>query len=232
MHAGSSLYFPRRHRRRLLFPPGLLALAGLLLIGSVALEPWQEALRPKSVLQLTLPVVPSPGSPKEEFGYYLPSPAEAQEMGPWLRAAFTGEPANDRREQTRVATMIRTMSPDTGVRVSFSRASQYRHLVFVIDQLQRGNLKRYWVDMHNRPVTINALKVNYRREQKRKPSDFSFCGTASYTPPTPFIVQAENKPNDFPWAAWLPLLKSEWRAPMWLLAAIAMLSGWHLVKRT
>ena len=33
-------YLPRRHRRQLLFPPGLLALAGLLWLGCVALGPW------------------------------------------------------------------------------------------------------------------------------------------------------------------------------------------------
>ena len=35
------LYLPRRHRRQLLFPPGLLTLAGLLWLGCVALGPWQ-----------------------------------------------------------------------------------------------------------------------------------------------------------------------------------------------
>ena len=34
-------YLPRRHGRQLLFPPGLLALAGLLWLGCVALGPWQ-----------------------------------------------------------------------------------------------------------------------------------------------------------------------------------------------
>lgn len=48
-------YLPRRHRRYLLFPPGLLALAGLLWLGCVALGPWQEALKLKSVMQLTMP---------------------------------------------------------------------------------------------------------------------------------------------------------------------------------
>ena len=33
------LYLPRRHRRQLLFPPGLLTLAGLLWLGCVALGP-------------------------------------------------------------------------------------------------------------------------------------------------------------------------------------------------
>ena len=34
-------YLPRRHRRKLLFPPGLLAMAGLLWLGRVAVGTWQ-----------------------------------------------------------------------------------------------------------------------------------------------------------------------------------------------
>ena len=34
-------YLPRRYRRKLLFPPSLLALAGLLWLGCVAVGTWQ-----------------------------------------------------------------------------------------------------------------------------------------------------------------------------------------------
>ena len=50
-------HLPRRHRRRLLLPPGLLALAGLLLLGCLALRPWQERLGRKVVMQLTMPPI-------------------------------------------------------------------------------------------------------------------------------------------------------------------------------
>lgn len=46
-------YLPRRHRRPLLFPPGLLALAELLWLGCVALGRWEPALRLHNVVQLT-----------------------------------------------------------------------------------------------------------------------------------------------------------------------------------
>ena len=50
-------YLPRRHRRRLLLPPGLVALAGLLLLGCLALRPWQERLSKKVAFELTMPPI-------------------------------------------------------------------------------------------------------------------------------------------------------------------------------
>ena len=46
-------YLPRRHCRRLLFPPGLLALAGLLWLGCVYIT-QNVRLKPFPVLQLTM----------------------------------------------------------------------------------------------------------------------------------------------------------------------------------
>ena len=44
----------RRHRRRLLLPPGLVALAGLLLLCCLALRPWQEWLTRRNVIELNM----------------------------------------------------------------------------------------------------------------------------------------------------------------------------------
>ena len=62
-------YLPRRHRRRLLLPPGWVALAGLLLLGCLALRPWQERLKRQVVLELTMPPLNKSGTiwPHEYF---------------------------------------------------------------------------------------------------------------------------------------------------------------------
>ncbi|GAA4357180.1 hypothetical protein GCM10023185_21720 [Hymenobacter saemangeumensis] len=235
MHADfSPLYLPRRHRRRLLFPPGLLALAGLLWVGCVALGPWLNELQPKRVLQLTMPIVLSQGMPKNELdlGFYMPSPAEAQVYGPWLNASFTGNLESDTREQVRVAALISTMRihTDSGVRILFFPGSHYEQLVFVLNELAGNNIRRYWVDFHKSPWSINAIKISDKPAPISKQEFFPFCGTVSYTPPTrsPSGLQLSNEANNPRQGT---LLQSEWRPTMWLLAAIAALSTWRMVRR-
>jgi hypothetical protein len=55
-----SSYSQRHHRRRLLLPPGMLALAGLLWLGAVMLQGWGPRLHRQNVMQLTLPPRPTP----------------------------------------------------------------------------------------------------------------------------------------------------------------------------
>ena len=52
-------YLPRRRRRPLLFPPGLLALAGLLWLGCVQLGSNPRAIR-HAVLELPMPFLHKP----------------------------------------------------------------------------------------------------------------------------------------------------------------------------
>jgi len=74
-------YLPRRHRRPLLFPPGLLALTGLLWLGCVALGRWEPALRLHNVVQLTMPMLPSL-TESEAGPTVLPSLSKVRAMGP------------------------------------------------------------------------------------------------------------------------------------------------------
>ncbi|MGI4736024.1 MAG: hypothetical protein ACRYG7_12685 [Janthinobacterium lividum] len=49
------MFLPRRHYRRLLLPPGWVALGFLLLLGCLALLSHRQQLRLENVLQLTMP---------------------------------------------------------------------------------------------------------------------------------------------------------------------------------
>lgn len=106
-------YFPRRHRRPLLLPLGLLALAGLLLLGCLALCPWQERLKRRSIIQLTMPIRPQPGDSRLKINNFLPNPDTLRKHYSWHNAHLTGNIQQDNWKQQQIIRALHKIAEDT-----------------------------------------------------------------------------------------------------------------------
>jgi hypothetical protein len=159
----SLLYLPRRHRRRLLLPPGLVALAGGVLVSCLGMLAGPRALCIETVLQLTmLPLHLDDGyewdwrTPSQLFSGY-----QLNRFRPWHNTYFSSDTAANQREQRRLAAAVRRMMADTrhsgGVRVNFTPHACYAQYVFVLDLMHRENVKKYWTDYRHGTTTFYAI---------------------------------------------------------------------------
>ncbi len=233
-------HLPRRHRRPLLFPPGLLALAGLLWLGCLVLSRWQKSLKPRYALQLTMPVLRPvdylPDTPTVRW--YLPTVAEAQVMRPWQDAFFTGVHTTDAIEQRRVATLAQAIATDTlqanGIRVRFAQKSHYEQFIFLLNLMKKEGLRKYWVDFYHSPTTFYVLTDAYAPASA---SDIIpiVCTYSLYRAPlVPAPVSLWTQIKTWTADLWTfnrlhPFLQPEWRVSVWVLGVILTLNGWRLV---
>lgn len=233
-------FLPRRHRRKLLFPPGLLALAGLLWLGCIALGAHPEQLKQRRVMQLTM--VPLNLSRSYYRGYeslwttILSSPAKIAAFRPWRDIRFIGNLQTDKLEQAHMAGAVLAILSDTlhdgGVRVRFASASRYENLVFALDLMNRASITKYWLDIQHGPATLYTITNAYA------PSDSLECEGVGplniiieNTPPIPLRTQVYEWIASFWQFTWLkPLAQPEWRPSMYLFAVIALLSSWRMVR--
>ncbi|SFQ53501.1 hypothetical protein [Hymenobacter arizonensis] len=154
-------HLPRRYRRKLLFPPGLLALAGLLWLGCLTVNLWQGKLSRKMIMQLVL--LPK-HLPLNQCNNYdapqLMSVTELQAFRTWREASFLGNPVTDAREQERTIGLIQAMMADSaqdgGVRIRFASTARFKDLVFALDLMNREKVQKYRLDIHHGPVTLYA----------------------------------------------------------------------------
>lgn len=236
-------YLPRRHRRPLLFPPGLLALAGLLWLGCVALGPWQGRLKPMTMLQLTMPTLASSPAKSKDCLFCAPSLSKIRNMGPWHNTYFTGIFSSNSYERVQIANNVHAMMADSEhrgrVRVQFAPAARYKDLIFVLDLVNAEGVPRYWLDVHNKPVTFYAFSEVHER---RRPANFNSNSVTWYSDGqmhhgsmmgciiTEDIIPSMTPSISFWDPTWLqPLLQPEWRVSAWFLAAIVALSGWRVI---
>ena len=178
-----SLHFclPRRHRRQLLFPPGLLALAGLLWLGCVAIGSWQEKLTRKSVLQLTMP---SMHIDKESPFYgklpVLLSPRALDRFRVWHDVYFNGQRNNDSINLLNLsrtgAYMQAHATRDNGIRVRFSPHAKYTHLIAALNSMVKYDFQKYWLDIKHQPTALYTFTTTPVAE---KPEFVDFCGTSA-----------------------------------------------------
>ncbi|QIX62835.1 hypothetical protein HER32_17305 [Hymenobacter sp. BT18] len=155
-----TLYLPRRHRRRLFFPPGLLALAWLLWLGCVE---WRNSLitRPYfNVLPSTFPSLYGSDFtvPKYAPPTYL-SEYQLAYFKSWQTVIITGNLWNEFFEVHRTKNIISQLSDknNKGLIVHFERKAKYSSFIHVIDYLQQNSCS-YWIDIRHDPTTIYAFK--------------------------------------------------------------------------
>lgn len=160
----------------------MVALAGGVLVGCLGLLASPQALRLQNVLQLTMPALYLRGewdwrTPSQLFSSY-----QLNRFRPWHNSYFSSDSALNRQEQRRLATAVRSMIADTlrsgGVRVQFTARARYEQFVFVLDLMNREDVKKYWIDYRRGTTTFYAItdgpdsygRIPYRR---RSPSTYS-----------------------------------------------------------
>ncbi|MBC6698169.1 hypothetical protein [Hymenobacter sp. BT190] len=214
------LHLVRRHRRPLLFPPGLLALAWLLWLGCVALPQMRGMERPESVMQITaVPVHTS------EYWQFIPPVYSAElqlaQFRQWQSTSFSGNSLVDYfgyQQSNLDAERLRADSTyRLGLKISFDSDATYGNLVSAIDLLDRNDITTWWLDFQPHSTALYAFK------NKPKPYQF-LCGTSYYSTHLPELYA----PFSFPLAE---LLAPDWRNSTLLLLLMALLSAVRLGRR-
>jgi hypothetical protein len=166
------MVLPRRCHRRLLLPPGWLALGFLLLLGCWALLTHRRQILPKNILQLSMPPLKSNGV-KESisicgdttksfyFSYAgLQAQATAEVNGRWHDLVLRGNPTDSLKLLDAVAA-IRAMKADTshagGMRIHFYPGVAYRNLVCLVDSVNNLRLRFFWLDIRLSPAVFYAI---------------------------------------------------------------------------
>lgn len=146
---------PRRHRRPLLLPRGLVALGFLLLLGCCVLV-QAPRLKRYSLLQLTMPVVCDKADRLgTNAALCMPSEQELQRRL-WQVGSFSGQARADSlswlRIQRRLDGLHQHPAANSGVAIQFLAHARYANLVQVLDYLNVIDINRYFLHIHS-PVT-------------------------------------------------------------------------------
>ena len=151
-------HFLRRHRRSLLLPPGLLALAGLLLVGCLALRPWQEQLKRPTVIELSMPVRHG-----RSFLTTVFEPAKLTRFQSWHDTYLNGSPSGDARRTLGIIRQVAAMQAmplrDQRLRVQLGPHATYAELVFLLNTMSRFNIKKYVLDINHGSTIFYAFTV-------------------------------------------------------------------------
>ena len=154
-----SFHFLRRCRRPLLLPPGLLALASLLLVGCLALRPWQARLTRRVSLELTMPVRDGHSILANVF-----EPAKLTKFQSWYDTYLNGSPSGDARRTLGIIRQVAAMQAaplrDQRLRVQLGPHATYAELVYLLNTMNRFNIKKYVLDINHGPTTFYAFTVS------------------------------------------------------------------------
>lgn len=226
---------PRRVRRRLLLPPGWVALGFLLLLGCQLLQQWERKLRQMSVLQLTMPKLKLTPADSENYDkeyriVYKPL-AELNKLRPWHNTDFRGSRLLDFLNANATESSIKRIIADTsqagGMRIRFWPGATYANLVSVLDVMNYTGQKKYWLDIRHYPTTLYAITTKPTHEHK--PLLF-LCGTRYIEPHLPpKKIGFEELITEF-WRKSLVLLSWPWQVVALWLAIISSLSLWRLFQ--
>ncbi len=232
------MYAPRRYSRRLLLPPGWVALGFLLLLGCQALLAHRRQLRQYGAIQLTMPV-PEKMAVKYPTYYGIalfPSLwSRIKRETRWDNINLNGGKLNDFVNDVVTANAVQAVRIDTaharGVRIYFRPGTTYRNLVSVLDLMNRLEHPRYWLDIEHshtvfyvvnkkaiKPVTQVGEVVSY--------SALGCCvRMEKYEPPilAPSFWQIAQR--DF-----VSIWQQPWRLIAILIAALATLSIYRLAR--
>jgi hypothetical protein len=158
------MYVPRRHSRRLLLPPGWVALGFLLLLGCQVLLAHRRQMQVPNVIQLQMPELKSTvstvnlGDSTLRFDFSYDSRrarAAADTSRRWHDFTLNGS-ATDSVTMFSALDAIETIRADTvhagAVRVRFKAGTTYKALVHLLDIIEIDFNKRpgkgdYWFDV-------------------------------------------------------------------------------------
>jgi hypothetical protein len=145
------LHLPRRHRRQLLLPPGLLALAGLLWLGCVCIRQDVRLIR-YSTFDLTCNALR--GHRHNEFWQ---SPEEINKLRQWQEFRLTGATTSDtvsiRKIAQRLRRLHRANASSYGLKIIFDRHSKYKDFIALLNAITKAEIKKYTFETRlNLPV--------------------------------------------------------------------------------
>lgn len=189
------LYIPRRHRRKLLLPPGLLALAFLLLVGCGVIAPIVKE-RTKAVHQAAFP--PSRSSANNNW----PTTQQLVNRRQWESFEITGNKLFDwlnwQQAQQRIKESVNNLDTLKGTRIYFHQESKYRYIITALDYMHRVSVERYTFDLRSTVPTLYVLDGKKPVSKAKQMGKFMFiCGTPDqmsfYSEPLPSLEKSFDK---------------------------------------
>ncbi|RSK33909.1 hypothetical protein [Hymenobacter metallilatus] len=234
------LPFPRRRYRELFFPPGLLALAGLLWLGCVTVVDIKKSTTQYSVVEnaqiksidwcqqpmdKSQPIIPP----------CLPSAVLAQ-FRQWYSFSLIGNTLPDYFTLQHIQIIVQQFQQepnlDRGMQVHFAAGANYANLVHLLDLLDQAKAQKHWLDLSHEPAMLYCITEKPKPIDPNQPlaTDNFICGTKSgiviLNTPTHQVALLDRLQEQLRF--FRRLLFSEWRntALIWLL--ITALSTWKL----
>lgn len=161
------MYVLRRHSRRLLLPPGWVALGFLLLLGCQALLTHERQFRLTNIMYMTLPPLKqdttwSKGGGKDYRMPYL-SLSELDTIRYWYTIDYSGAELTDFTNDSLIKSAVRVMNADTnyvrGVRIRFHQHATYANLIEALDVMSICNQRWYFLDVRYSCATLYAVML-------------------------------------------------------------------------
>jgi hypothetical protein len=238
-YATLTCYIPRRFRRPLLFPPGLLALAWLLCLGCVVL-PRMPGLQPQYVLTTVLPAYNQCNLPPSEFEVdhrtppWCLSKQELESFRQWqtidLLVTQWSDYFNYQLANIIVQGYKASPNQDAGLRIRLSDKAIHAQVVGLLDWVSSTNHKKYWLDIQHTPVTLYAITNRPSLQAKPKlaaPLGLFSC-TDGFIQTVPSVVNTDllSRLNEMLLSS--PLLSPAGRNSLLLLLLLGLFSAWRL----
>ncbi|UOQ74833.1 hypothetical protein [Hymenobacter cellulosilyticus] len=239
------MYALRRHRRHLLFPPGLLALAFLLLLGCWVVNGKAPRLKPWAVVELDVPPLRYQSTIHnwqwEHRAFPFNSLAQRELFRPWHIITFTGNIWQDyftRQQAEHLTQQLHNNSDeDQGVQIHFASGAKYSTLLKMLDRCRDLNLRNHWLDIHYTPTTLCIVTTKPRAttyDGEWIPTCLEYPEPEQGIQLKPLSVGTwlENYLAKFFLAStWAPLLHPSWRHPMYLLLLLSLASFSRLFRQ-
>jgi hypothetical protein len=228
------MYAPRRHSRRLLLPPGWVALGFLLLLGCQALLAHRRQLRQERILQLVMPFYSKEQAQAyEEYGRHYSIGAYKPLAGlintpRWCTISLTGKPLNDFLSITTFKANVLALARDTssaGIQVSFAPGATYGSLLRLLDIMESLGYGKYWFDIHGKEPIFYSIGRAVKskpiiKESSPRTYRQDFCGTSDY----------QIRPDAVPTRPTSSELLHSWQPATLLFAALSILNIYRLAR--
>ncbi|MDJ0364692.1 hypothetical protein QMK33_05965 [Hymenobacter sp. H14-R3] len=229
------MFIPRRVRRRLLLPPGWVALGFLLLLGCQALRQWQAQLKQWRFIPITVPARLINQLYTWNAIVYQPV-SKLNTLRPWHDITFKGRELPDFFSAAATESAIRQVMADSGhaggVRVRFWPGATYANLVKVLNIMNYTNQKKHWLDIRQQPLTLYAITDKLLPVKPALVADLKpiNCATGYYQVENSGIGVGFQKIVSGLWQKSRPLWRQVWLLPVALLFLLGVLNSVHLLR--
>jgi hypothetical protein len=229
------MYAFRRHSRRLLLPPGWVALGFLLLLGCQALLAHRRQVQQYGVMQLMMPAIKQDTAMARfitkdyDMPYRLLSELDAARK--WHTVDYWGRFLTDADNARYIKAAVQLIKADSahdgGVRIRLHEHATYANLVEVLGIMNICKQPRYFLDIRHQPTTLYAITNKY---VPVKTSNYSLVGGCVLyddvfipTPPVPTWEQILSRDISSLW-------QKAWRLPTSLFIVLIALSFYRLAR--